>query len=93
MSTKPVGTFMGIQAAVDPTGARAAILGIPFDCGLHSVRLGARMGPSAIRAQSSLVRPYQPPLWDFNPLEVLGKVSRYYKDSPGSTSLPWISTR
>ncbi len=71
MSTKPVGTFMGIPSAVNPTGAGAAILGIPFDCGLHPVRLGARMGPSAIRAQSSLVRPYQPPLWDFNPLEAL----------------------
>ena len=74
MSMKPVGTFMGIPSAVDPTGAKAAILGIPFDCGLHPVRLGARMGPSAIRAQSSLVRPYQPPLWDFNPLEVLSIV-------------------
>ena len=65
---------MGIPGAADPAGAKAAILGIPFDCGLHPVRLGARMGPSAIRAQSSLVRPYQPPLWDFNPLETLGVV-------------------
>ena len=69
-----VGTFMGIPRARDLQGARAAILGIPFDCGLHPVRVGARMGPAAIRQQSSLVRPYQPPLWDTNPFEELAAV-------------------
>ncbi|MCP5151923.1 MAG: arginase family protein [Chromatiales bacterium] len=69
-----VGTFMGVPFSRQPRGARAAILGIPFDCGLHPVRLGARMGPAAIREQSSLVRPYQPPLWDYNPLLELGVV-------------------
>ena len=32
------------------------------------------MGPAAIRQQSSLVRPYQPPLWDTNLLEALEMV-------------------
>ena len=72
--TRPVGSFMGIPHARRTGDARAAILGIPFDCGLHPVRLGARMGPAAIREQSHLVRPYQPPLWDRNPLEELGAV-------------------
>ena len=73
-ATQPVGSFMGIPHAREVGDAKAAILGIPFDCGLHPVRMGARMGPAAIREQSHLVRPYQPPLWDLNPLEALGAV-------------------
>ena len=65
---------MGIPHAREVGEAKAVILGIPFDCGLHPVRMGARMGPAAIREQSPLVRPYQPPLWDLNPLEELGAV-------------------
>ena len=72
--TRAVGSFMGIPHAREVGGAKAVVLGIPFDCGLHPVRLGARMGPAAIREQSHLVRPYQPPLWDLNPLEELGAV-------------------
>ena len=70
----PVGTFMDLPYSHDLSGAKAAILGIPFDCGLHHVRVGARMGPAAIREQSTLVRPYQPPVWDVNPLVELGVV-------------------
>ena len=73
-ATRPVGSFMGIPHAREVGDAKAVILGIPFDCGLHPVRMGARMGPAAIREQSPLVRPYQPPLWDLNPLEELGAV-------------------
>ena len=71
---REVGTFMGLRRGLPGSGCRAAILGIPFDCGLHPVRLGSRMGPAAIRQQSSLVRPYQPPLWDTNLLETLEMV-------------------
>ena len=70
----PVATFMKLPYRTDPAGARAAILGIPFDCGLHPVRVGSRMGPAAIRRESANVRPYQPPLWDMNPLEELRMV-------------------
>ena len=73
-SSRSVGTFMGVPFSQEADNAKAAFLGIPFDCGLHPVRLGARMGPAAIREQSALVRPYQPPLWDFNPLESLAMV-------------------
>ena len=43
---------MGIPHAREVGEAKAVILGIPFDCGLHPVRMGARMGPAAIREQS-----------------------------------------
>ena len=69
-----VGTFMGLPLRSDPAGARAAVLGIPFDCGMHPVRVGSRMGPAAIRRESANVRPFQPPLWDMNPLAELAMV-------------------
>jgi arginase family enzyme len=34
--------------------ARAAVLGIPFDCGLSPTRFGSRLGPNAIRQASVL---------------------------------------
>ena len=67
-------TFMGVPSSADASGSRAAILGIPFDCGTHPVRIGARYGPNAIREQSALVRPFQPPHADFNPIEQLNVV-------------------
>jgi agmatinase len=67
-------TFMDVPYAHELSGSRAAILGLPFDCGTHPIRIGARYGPQAIREQSRLVRPYQPPHADFNPLELLGVV-------------------
>ena len=64
-------TFMGVPFSTDASQSRAAVLGIPFDCGTHPVRIGARYGPNAIREQSALVRPFQPPHADFNPLDQL----------------------
>lgn len=55
---KPL-TFMGTPHASDATGAGAAILGCPFDCGTHAFRIGARQGPASIREQSRLVRRFQ----------------------------------
>ena len=69
-----VGAFMGLPRSRDLAAARAVILGIPFDCGLDAVRVGSRMGPAAIRRQSSLVRRYQPPFADFDPLAELAAV-------------------
>jgi arginase family enzyme len=60
----PAATFMGAPNGYDLARAKAAILGVPFDCRTHPVRIGARLGPAAIREQSALVRPYQPPLWN-----------------------------
>src|ERR1700745_3654008 len=70
----PPPSFMGVPFSHDLAKAKAAILGVPFDCGYHPVRIGSRLGPNAIREQSALVRPYEPPLQDFNPLERLALV-------------------
>jgi agmatinase len=68
------GTFMGVPASRDLSGSRAAVLGIPFDCGFHPTRIGARLGPQSIREHSGLVRRYEPPLHDFDPVARLGLV-------------------
>jgi len=78
------GAFMNVPFSADPTGSRAAILGVPFDGGLHPTRIGARTGPAAICEHSLLVRPYQPPHAAFSPLERLNLVDCGDADaSPG----------
>lgn len=67
-------TFMGVPFSKDARASQAVVMGIPFDCGTHPTRIGARYGPNAIREQSSLVRPFQPPRSDFNPLQRLNVV-------------------
>ncbi|UHD44553.1 agmatinase [Aureimonas altamirensis] len=59
-------TFMDLPFATDAAGAKLAILGCPFDCGIHPFRVGSRQGPSAIRQQSGLIRRYHPELADFD---------------------------
>ncbi len=71
---RQTGGFMGVPNTYDLTDCRLAVLGMPFDCGVHPSRVGSRQGPAAIREQSGLVRPYQPPHADFNPIEELGVV-------------------
>lgn len=63
-------TFMGVSHTTDPGNAKAVILGLPFDCGLHPHRIGARQGPSSIRKQSLLLRVYDAET-GINPLETL----------------------
>ena len=67
-------TFMGAPYSHDLTQAQAAVLGMPFDCGTHLFRVGSRQGPASIREQSRLVRPYNPELSDYSPVERLGLV-------------------
>src|SRR6056297_4009584 len=67
-------TFMGLPFSTDATGAGAAILGCPFDCGTHPFRVGARQGPRAIREQSGLVRRYHPECADTDVLAELGAI-------------------
>jgi len=67
-------TFMGAPHSLDLSDAKAAVLGVPFDCGIHPFRIGSRQGPQSIREQSMLVRPYHSELADFNPLTRLGLV-------------------
>jgi agmatinase len=73
MCAGPV-TFMGVPHSHDLASSKAAILGIPFDCGVHPFRIGSRQGPHAIREQSRLMRPYNPELADYNPMKRLGLV-------------------
>jgi arginase family enzyme len=51
--------FMGVPWATSAAGSKAAILGVPFDCGTHAFRIGSRQGPASIREQSRLVRAYE----------------------------------
>ncbi len=66
-------TFMGVPQGSLPSPAKAAIIGLPFDCGTHPYRIGARLGPASIREQSLLLRPYDVGS-DLDPLEALGVV-------------------
>lgn len=67
-------TFMGAPYGRPGPSNRAAILGIPFDCGTHPFRVGARGGPDAVRAQSVLMRRFNPTHADFDPVTALGLV-------------------
>ena len=69
----PPQTFMKIPYATEPGDAQAVILGLPFDCGNHPTRVGARQGPASIREQSGLLSAYDGPS-SINPLNDLGVV-------------------
>lgn len=56
-----VRTFARCPHVRDRRGVDVAVVGIPFDTAT-SYRPGARFGPEAIRAGSTLLRPYHPPL-------------------------------
>jgi agmatinase len=71
---QPPETFMRLPAGPPGPGCRAAIIGVPFDCGTHPFRVGARQGPAHVRAQSALIRRYHPSLADVDVLALLGAV-------------------
>lgn len=52
-------TFMRLPHVTDLEGVDLAIVGAPFDTG-GTYRVGARFGPSGIRNESLLLRPYNP---------------------------------
>lgn len=54
-------TFMRLPHVTDLTDVDLAVVGVPFDTG-GTYRVGARFGPSGIRAESLLLRPYNPEL-------------------------------
>jgi agmatinase len=56
-----VRTFARCPHVTDPDGVDVAVVGAPFDTAT-SFRPGARFGPEAIRAASTLLRPYNPAL-------------------------------
>jgi agmatinase len=67
-----VRTFARCPHVRDPEGVDVAIVGVPFDTAT-SYRAGARFGPEAIRAGSTLLRPYNAAL-DVNVFETLSMV-------------------
>lgn len=67
-----VRTFARCPHVTDPAGVDLAIVGVPFDTAT-SYRSGARFGPEAVRAGSSLLRPYNPAL-DVDVFEALSIV-------------------
>ena len=71
---RPTAGFMDAPVTWNLDGCQLAIVGMPFDCGIHPTRIGSRLGPASIREQSGLVRPYHPPLDDTNPLNELGVI-------------------
>jgi guanidinobutyrase len=52
-----LGTMMRLPAAETAQGLDACFVGVPFDIGASN-RAGARHGPRQIRAESTLMRPY-----------------------------------
>jgi agmatinase len=64
-------TFMGAPYTHDLSGAKAAVLRVPFDCGIHPFRIGSRQGPAATLGQSMLVRRYRHELADLDPLAAM----------------------
>lgn len=52
-----IATMMRLPLAETPDGLDAAFIGVPLDIGTSN-RAGARFGPRQIRAESSLLRPY-----------------------------------
>lgn len=47
-------SFARLPLSQDFAVADVAVVGLPFDCGSHPTRIGARLGPQAIREQSLL---------------------------------------
>lgn len=70
----PPETFMGVPAGLPGPGCRAAIIGVPFDCGTHPFHVGARQGPTEVRRQSRLIRRYHPTQADTDILTTVGMV-------------------
>lgn len=70
----PPETFMAVPAGPPGPGCRAAVLGLPFDCGTHPFHVGARQGPTEVRRQSRLIRRFHPSLADRDPLAAMNVV-------------------
>ena len=71
---QPPLTFCGLPHGLPGPGCRAAVLGVPYDAGIHPFRVGARQGPEAVRAQSGLMRRFHVSEADFDVLARLAAV-------------------
>ena len=82
-------TFMGAPYGRPGPSNKAAILGIPFDCGTN-MRIGARGGPDSVRQQSALMRRFNPTNADFDPVTALGpgRLRQRQADALARSSMP-----
>jgi agmatinase len=53
--TRPSGTLFGLPHGGLDSGADVVVLGLPYDMGRHTSRVGARNGPAHVREHSLLV--------------------------------------
>ena len=65
-------SFFGLPRGGNP--GRVGILGVPFDCGTHPWRIGARHGPEAVRTASGLIQRHHPSLGDRDVASLLGAI-------------------
>jgi arginase family enzyme len=70
----PPETFMGVPSGMPGAGCRAAVIGVPFDCGTTPFHIGARDGPTSVRRQSRFIRRYHPTLADMDVLALMNVV-------------------
>jgi agmatinase len=78
-------SFMRRRYSRDIEGVDVAVLGVPFDLATTN-RAGARLGPRAIRAASSIMAWDRAWGWDFDPFERLAVVD--YGDCPLDPAVP-----
>lgn len=71
---QPLQTFCGLPLGLPGPNTKAAVLGVPYDCGIHPFRVGSREAPSAVRRASRHLRAFHVSQGDFNVLEQLGAV-------------------
>ena len=73
---QPQPTFCDLPHGMPREGTKAAVLGVPYDCGIHPWRVGSREAPVAVRRASRHLPAFHVSQGDFNVLERLGAVRR-----------------
>ena len=71
---QPPETFCGLPPGPLGAGSRVAVLGVPYDCGIHPFRVGSREAPVFVRRASRLLRRHHASLGDFDVAARLGAV-------------------
>lgn len=66
--------FCDLPSGPPGPGCRVAVLGVPYDCGIHPFRVGSRDAPEAVRQQSRLMRRNHVSLADYDVAARLGAV-------------------
>ncbi len=70
----PVRGFLDLPNSMVLDGARAALVGVPFDMGVARVRVGSRLGPGAIREHSEILDLFDPMQPKLDIREALGLI-------------------